>query len=106
MRYRRFFYNSDAMSLVFGQFLPWQSVQFLLVNHWERLFLFLPIYGPMLGDEIWWETLQTAFFTTCSNLRQIVRISVLWGKKTSKQRGNNALGGKIIFLGLIRHLWD
>ena len=55
----------------------------------------------MFGDDFLWETPKTAYFTTFATYACISALGV----KKQKQRGNNALGGQMICLGLIKTLW-
>ena len=60
-------------------------------------------YGPMFSDHFFCKNLKTAYFTTCSNWRQFVRIG---GHHLRKYRiYKNASGGNsgILWDGLIIH---
>ena len=107
-------FDSDAMPMFFlyqrcdvdgfGHFLPSQSVRLFLVNNQDRFFpMVFPIFGPTFSDDFVCENLKTAYFRTCSNWRQFVRIG---GHHLRKYRiYKNASGGNsgILWDGLIIH---
>ena len=104
MRCRWFFYNNDAMSMFLAISYHRNRCDYFWSTIRTDFFRwFFPIYGPMFSDDFLCENLKTAYFTTCSNWRQFVRIG---GHHLRKYRiYENASGGNsgILWDGLIIH---